>query len=534
MIPSMEEPPINDDDFDALWDKAVRAAEEDARKRPQRRSSVIPKDPSERRIPRLNPFPISSSARSNSKQKAGTLPQRARRVTVTEGGDHRPNINPELHHLQGVARDSPPKGRSLRRHSSIQLDDHETPTHRASRRGSALPVFDEKLASSFKTQISFSNLPEASDLMKKPLIETVVTAASDFSSTIKSHTKKHEIDGDHTNSGDLQGMSEEKKRTVNDLQRKVAAYILDNQTNVTPSPPMALPTIHRIMSFKENEDQLSGLTIARSASCEVVVRNITPNSIFSETALRTGHEILTINNRRVKCPLRATTIVKSIKGEVNLLVSDGKRPPGTRYIKVKIETHTRKGSDVDSSPMKSSDSDMNDSGLTLESAQHGLVRVASVEENSVFSSTSIKEDDIVLAINGETSQSIDIVMESLAQFYRKGGVAILLVYSMSDLRVGILDKFIQSPWEILWDENLKGATISRKVDNNEDGLVSFCVVFDDDDWSCDLISPINASKSDKKELDLAIEKLNEVISFTVGKWNDAVQVSKQEQLMAAC
>lgn len=554
------ERPISDDEFDVLWEKAV---EEAARRKRQQRPSQ--KEPSERRKPRSDIFPASplvNTSRPIPKQNNVSSPNPPRSISI--GGDQiRPKIGDNGARrntavvrslplaLEPIASSptqerKPPQevhgkalmGKTMRRHSSFGIDEIEasSPRERLSRRSSTLTVSDEMLHDSVKTQISFSNLPEMTELMKKPSKGTTATAASDFSSA-KQQASKHwsdDADGGSTSLiGELKISSKSKKISVNDTQRKVADYILDKSSeNGQSTPKMSLPVIHSISSFKENKDQLSGLVISRDAGCEVLVRKITPNSIFSETPLQQGHEILTINGRRVKCPLRATTIVKSIKGEVNLLVSEGERPPGTKYVKAKMEKHPRNGSAIDSVSMKSEDHSIKDLGLLLESTRHGLVRVAKVEEDSVFSNTPIRENEVVLAVNGESAQSVDIAMTALGKFYRSGGVAILLVYSMIDLRLGLLDRIIQSPWEVYWDANFQGATISKKVAANKDG-VSFCIVFDDD-WSCDLIPSESASLEEKEEINLAIDKLNGAISRAAKSWKDALQVCQQDQFTAAC
>jgi hypothetical protein len=206
----------------------------------------------------------------------------------------------------------------MRRHSSLGLDDIAADSlsrPNQTRRSSTLTVSDDKLLQeSMITQISFSNLPEPTELMKKPTIGTAATAASDFSSTKIFSSKKlsGEANGGSGNSiaGNMKKLALPKKVTVDESLHEVADYILNTSENGSSSCAMALPAIHSISSFKENKEQLSGLIISRDAGCEVLVRKITPNSIFAVTPLREGHEILTINNRRVKCPLRATTIIK--------------------------------------------------------------------------------------------------------------------------------------------------------------------------------------------------------------------------------
>lgn len=543
----MEEPPINDDEFDALWEKA--AAEAKARQKPARRSQI---EPSERRKPRADSFPAISPM-GRPKFRSPTTRR------VTEGGDHRPKMgvdaarrnttmvrslplqltepasgsrSPKLERMGSKEKREPPRGRMMRRHSSIEVEDIE-PIHssrRASRRSSELTPSDEFLEGSI-SQISFSNLPELTDLMKKPTIGTAATAASDYSSTKQMASKNwsDETDGEsgHNTSGDLK-----KKIAVDDAQRRVADYILNlPPQNGSTTPQLSLPTIHSISSFKENKDQLSGLVISRDAGSEVLVRKIQPASIFTNTPLKQGHEILTINDRRVKCPSRATTIIKSIKGEVNLLVSEGDKPPGAKYVKAKMEKQGRSESIAESVSVKSfSEREL---GLTLEESRHGLVRVAKIDEDSVFAGMPVREDDIVLAVNGESAQSADVVMTSLGQFHRRGGVSILLLYSMVDLRMGLLDRIVQSPWEVHWDTNLKGATISKRPASGEDHSVTFSAVFEND-WSCDLIPSDIASPSEKEEITLAIDKLNVAISYAVRCWSDAVQISKKDLFTAAC
>ncbi|KAL3799502.1 hypothetical protein ACHAWO_002396 [Cyclotella atomus] len=544
------EPP-NDDEFDALWEKAAAEAN---RLKPRPRLSLVPKEPTERRKPRPASFPALASPQSQPRPKFVSPVQPRRQITA--GGDSRPKIEPDSvrrtrNTVMGLSlpvplepagaspkferkTSEPPRGKMMRRHSSMDIDgvaSSHSPS-RSSRQNSALTVSDELFHDSVRTQISFSNLPELTELMKKPSIgtaatATAATAASDYSSA-KQLASKNWSD----NNSDQLKKTQYKKVAVDDAQRKVADYILDLPThNGSSTPLLSLPAIHSISSFKENKDQLSGLVISRDSGCEVLVRKITPTSIFAETPLKEDHEILTINNRRVKCPLRATTIIKSIKGEVNLLVSEGIRPPGTKYIKAKVEK--QQSDSIAESISEKESSGNKDLGLTLEESRYGLVRVVKVDENSVFGSTPIRENDIVLAVNGESAQSVDVVMTSLGKFYDGGGVAIVLVYSMFDLRLGLVDRILPSPWEIHWDENLQGATISKPRAAGEDASVSFCVVFDDD-WSCDLIPSDSASPGEKEEVNLVVDRLNDAISRATKCWSDAIQVSKEDLFTAAC
>lgn len=438
----------------------------------------------------------------------------------------------------------------VRQRNTITLPDHNGSSQQTggSRRRSTVScsegsiiLSDEQARASSSSprarmrRISFSNLPELGDLMKHP---TLGTTGSDYSSS-KHHTSKtcsvetseQERQGgddgapnssvDGSDARKIRKSLKKKRVKANDTHHEVADYVLNNRQQ---TPLFSLPTILSISSFKESKDQLSGLVISRDAGCEVVVRKISPTSIFAETRLRQGQEILTINNRRVKCPLRATTIVKSINGEVNFLVSEGKKPPGTKYVKAKIEK--REGADCVS--LQSVDAHINGLGITLEPGGKGLARVSRIAEGGVFDTTQLCEDDVILAINGEYAQNLKIVMESLRLFYEKGGVAILLVYSMIDLRLGLVDRIIKSPWETLWHANCREATISRKTALDNEHSVSFNLVFRED-WSCELLpsESCHALASDTTEIHLAIKELNDAIALVVSSWSDAIKVCKQ-------
>ncbi|KAL3776173.1 hypothetical protein HJC23_000131 [Cyclotella cryptica] len=569
----MEPPPISDEQFDALWNKAVADA---ARQNP--RPSMTPKDPSERRKPRSGIYPISSLVArpkprpqltsSGSGRRLSTGDEKMLSLIHRKGG--RRNNSMALARSLPLAQAmmvSPTRGDSVEdrqsvmphRNTSIPQADNGSSQragglHRRSTVSSEGSIIlseeqDRALTSSSRAhmrRISFSNLPELGELMRKP---TVGTTGSDYSSS-KYHTSKtcsvetHEQERDGKDDVEpnsavngfdamkVRKSSKKKKVTTKDIHREVADYILNNRQQ---SPLFSLPTILSISSFKEHKDQLSGLVISRDAGCEVLVRKISPTSIFAETRLRQGQEILTINNRRVKCPLRATTIVKSIKGEVNFLVSEGKKPPGTKYVKAKIEKYDRLDSGVDSVSLKSADAQNNGLGITLESYGQGLVRVARIDADGVFGSTPLREDDIVVAVNGECAQNLQIVMELLRQFYEKGGVAILLVYSMIDLRLGLVDRIIKSPWEILWDANFRGAAISRKPALEEQHSVSFNLLFRED-WSCELLPCDSdyALASDTTEIHLAIKELNDAIALVVGSWSAAIKECKQDGFAAEC
>ena len=104
------------------------------------------------------------------------------------------------------------------------------------------------------------------------------------------------------------------------------------------STSFSIPVIIQISAYKDTPERLTGLVLSLNRGNEigtVMVKDITPTSIFAHTPLRPGHEILTINKSRVKCPQRAAKIMRSLSGEVKLLVSEGGRPMGTRYIRVR-------------------------------------------------------------------------------------------------------------------------------------------------------------------------------------------------------
>jgi hypothetical protein len=148
------EPPINDDEFDALWEKAAADA---TRNKSRSRVSMIPKEPSERRKPRPETFPA-LSPQSQARPKFASPVRPLRRASV--GANHRPSTteldsakrerniimvrslplplepaatSPKLE--RKVSRE-PPRGKAMRRHSSMDIDDIAS-SSRSSRRNSA-------------------------------------------------------------------------------------------------------------------------------------------------------------------------------------------------------------------------------------------------------------------------------------------------------------------------------------------------------------------------------------------------------------
>eukprot|EP00569_Conticribra_weissflogii_P001501 CAMPEP_0171358010 /NCGR_PEP_ID=MMETSP0878-20121228/46533_1 /TAXON_ID=67004 /ORGANISM="Thalassiosira weissflogii, Strain CCMP1336" /LENGTH=1416 /DNA_ID=CAMNT_0011864067 /DNA_START=143 /DNA_END=4393 /DNA_ORIENTATION=+ len=340
--------------------------------------------------------------------------------------------------------------------------------------------------------------------------------------------------------------------------------------NHQDEPPFRLPTTTTITARKRSKDQLTGLILSLTGGNEigtVMVKDMTPTSIFSNTDLKSGHEILAINDHRVKCPQRAAKIMRGLVGEIKLFVSDGERPPGTKYIRVRRSTKFVRGQSKSASTglngldslalVVKNEEEESDIGIHFESVQ-GMVRIGNVDPHGIFSNSSVYVGDIVLSINGIPTRNEDqarkliLGMDDLegSGVSNQSGLICMLIYSMVDLRVGLVDQFLPSSWKKNWNENFGEVTIDGsfndtkgREDQDYDGPLKeknfeFTLNFRSD-WVCQCIDPFqqfdheNESPEEKEkwtkmfdeEIQPIVNKMNEAIATATKVTKEASEAS---------
>ncbi len=332
-------------------------------------------------------------------------------------------------------------------------------------------------------------------------------------------------------------------------------------------PPFRLPITTTITARKRSKDQLTGLILSLTGGNEigtVMVKDMTPTSIFSNTELKSGHEILSINGHRVKCPQRAAKIMRGLVGEVKLFVSDGVRPPGTKYIRVRrsinfvsgqSKTARKVQNKSDSLALVIMNESESDIGIQFESIQ-GMIRIGYVDPHGIFSNSSVYVGDIVLSINGIPTRNEDQARNLILgmgdldgnEVSKQSGLICMLVYSMVDLRVGLVDQLLSSSWKTNWKEDFSEVSISSILNDMKEGEhqvydghlnESIFTLHFQSDWVCQCIDPFqhfdtvsdSAKEKEKwaqifdEEIQPFINKINEPIATAAKAIKEASEAS---------
>lgn len=294
--------------------------------------------------------------------------------------------------------------------------------------------------------------------------------------------------------------------------------------------PYTLPTTFKVSAHKEKRKQPSGLVLShnqRNEAHTVMVKDIGSESIFCNTALRIGQEILTINQHRVKNPQQAAKIMKSIKGSVDLLVSAGGRPPGTKYVRIKTNPNRKNGN---------GEIFVNEGlGIQLQNRK-GLVQATYIDSDGLFSTSTIRQGDILLNVNGMIVGDESRAMKALL-VSQKQDLIYSLVYSMEDLRVGLMGQLLPRPWEKTWSEDYREVTLSRFLSDDEyDRRQIFVVLSFQQDWTCRCTDPIDALLKDAtlderahwqliimSEIEPLLDRINEALELAVAKLSEATR-----------
>lgn len=429
---------VADEDFDRLWDDAVKTAALN----PKNKSRA--EEPSEQLLPRnINPHLISGTMGRRQSLPASRLSRR-NHLGASAGGANR-------------WRDSPAVVQQKKPSSRIKEGQSSRP------RGGSVSYAQRRARSS--NNFTTSSAAGMSD-----------GDVSDLASECDSTFNKRSSD------------------SMEEQQREVAEFAL--KLHPPTETELILPRTFHATAFKDSRSQSSGLVLSLNDKREagkVIIKDIHETSIFSATNLSEGNEILAINNHRVKYPQQAAKIIKSIKGRVDILCSDGERFPGTKYVRVKktpsVKTDSHGGR-------------VYSLGIQL-NREKEVVQVAHVESDGPFANSSLRPGDIILTINGTVTVNANGATKLLANCEK---LICALVFSMHDFRLGLTRYLADEEWEVAWNDAgdevalSKSSSTSSFAGGNSDGSCSssdggrmkFVIKFYPGQYSCQCIQSENA------------------------------------------
>ena len=424
---------VADEDFDRLWDAAVKEAILNHKYKPRA------EEPAEQLLPRnINPHLISGATRRRQSLPASRLSHR-----------NHPNASP---------------GGANGRRDSLAVVQQKKPSGRIKEQSSRPRGGSVSYAQRRPRSLNNSTTAGMSD-------GDVSDLASECDSTFNKR-----------NSG-----------SIEEQQREVAEFVL--KLHPPTETELSLPRMFHAIAFKESRSQLSGLVLSLNDKREagtVIVKDIHKTSIFSATNLREGNEILAINNHRVKYPQQAAKIIKSIKGVVDILYSDGERFPGMKYVRVKktpsVKTNSHGGR-------------VYSLGIQLSTAKE-VVQVVRVDSDGPFANSSLCPGDIILTINGTVAANANGATELLANCDE---LICALVFSMRDFRLGLTRYLADERWDLAWNDAGDEVTLSKFSSSSsfadghsdgscsvDDGKMKFVIKFFHEEYSCQCIQSENA------------------------------------------
>lgn len=185
---------------------------------------------------------------------------------------------------------------------------------------------------------------------------------------------------------------------------------------VVSSPQSSLPGVG-VFSIKVRPGEKLGLKVSSGDDC-VEISHIYPNGLASKANLRTGYEILSINNSsQVTDGKVCSDLFKqfSARGkEVEIVASTGSRPLGSRFVMLKNNNFIDESSSMDigntdrAQAAPSHDpGDKSFRGVFLEERSGGRVRVNGFGVlGGAFVNSKVNKDDYLLSIDGRAVHSI--------------------------------------------------------------------------------------------------------------------------------
>lgn len=171
----------------------------------------------------------------------------------------------------------------------------------------------------------------------------------------------------------------------------------------------ALPLVKSFKVIKQSPDEPAGLFLTKAKNGAVLVHSLSSGSLFRGTNLCPGHEVLSVNEKRVNNPKMTASLITQARGQLVLRASEAGRPRGFLYCQVKRKEKagavgmggTAHGlrfvtTNVDGVKRGNPNSD-------------GLVRVSAVDPNGLFSKSHplnrLRVGSIILTVNGTPTTS---------------------------------------------------------------------------------------------------------------------------------
>lgn len=307
----------------------------------------------------------------------------------------------------------------------------------------------------------------------------------------------------------IEGVQQSSRRLSSEpsLSPEAVKHILEAESSNQQRLLFHIPTTFEVKGYKKNRNQSTGLVLSfgqENDTGTVMVKGLSSTSLFADTRLKQGDEILMINSHRIKSPNQAAKIMKSLSGDVTIYASAGSRAPGMKYVRVKAGGRSKKNvhaEDIDSS-IHSAVKDVN-----FATQSNGLVRVAHVDPGGIFGKT-LSVGDVVITVNGALVQNDEEAKKLLID--TRHGVICILIYSMSSLCQGLIDQLLPG-----WKSS-KASEVEVTLSRDD---VSFSVVWGDD-WVCE------CKRCDEEavyisDIQPAIQKINVATSFVIDRINEA-------------
>eukprot|EP00804_Cyclotella_cryptica_P013925 CCRYP_002443-RB/>CCRYP_002443-RB protein AED:0.14 eAED:0.12 QI:0/0.90/0.83/0.91/0.27/0.16/12/5480/483 len=196
--------------------------------------------------------------------------------------------------------------------------------------------------------------------------------------------------------------------------------VQDQSLSIVMASPSDPPTlIQAQVVASPGHESPRGFRIKQGDEGAILIYYIEPGSAAAETELRVGCEILSINDHRVASTKKAEemlTYYMDKKGVVDIVVSKGGRPRGTRYVLIKNET--------DKSIFNGGSNVID--GLKLEEKK-GYTRVAEAPTTGFFSKVRLNKGDCIWTINGNIVRDLDQMRHELNQ--ATGKILFILTYN---------------------------------------------------------------------------------------------------------
>jgi len=544
---------VPDEEFDRLWEEAVINAagkQKQGGSKPRDRSDPVenktprPTGPHHHRHHHHHHHFSHAGARGGSRTRSQSIPKKPKQRPLSEGKLNPSNLsalpNKGTRRAGAVRRRNshaavvPSSSASILSNFSAGRPAEFDPGHDARRNIQAIPSSSASILSNFSDgrpvdpdPISTSLHSNYSGVLLGAKEQGFPTDETSRALVLSSEPKKQPHRVVAPQSPNSYG------NTKSNLLREMAQFVLQSEPPSSEGKkggesngrknhsanPYILPTTLKVMAQKRSRNHPSGLVLSLNQRNEigtVMVKDITPQSIFMNTALRAGHEILAINGHRVRDPQKAAEIMKGTKGFVELLLSDGNRPPGTRYERVKASPEIMdKGA-----------------GIQLQS-KRGLVRVTHVDPDGLFAHSGLHPGDLFLTINGIVAQDANQTGKLLMDHLNHGLVCVL-VYSMADLRMGLVEEFFSDGWEVTWSNKFQEVTVARVLNGKVDERKFTMILNFNRWWSCQCEDPLgalggNTNQAERSvweiilqsEVESLLEKINGALALVIEKLREA-------------